>query len=487
MFSSSHKTKRLVSKQLGASRFKVSLAAFVVVCVTVLVSLSFMGIGTRHLLVRNDVDIGYWTTATHGNQGQGLAQTTVGQMHTQEREVEKGKDVDERKATKDDDNDTNDHEAIEAKMENNEFGETYEKKGVESSTEGQNTESSGSATVNEEQSAQGVKSTETEYAPRSQVEQNELVEPKESTFSSENQEEFGQNVKHEEASSHISGGFALRRTQLLAKAVDDHSGWKTIQPIKFYPFDYPRMTPIEYSQVIGPSRKLANEAHVDFHPLEKLHELALEADKMRAELPANKISNDKPAPPEVPPSFHVKRHDGFVWGSADFRSKLARWTEKQCAYEKENRVREVDEMMEIPERATSNAELIQRSFQLVNATYDEELEHDVFPEKGRLLEYPFCDLRKCPQEKYPFIYFIIPHRNRVINLLRLLTSVRNATLRCDEVPEWYHCLCMYVSDYDTSTKTPLASNLEYIWRDRIRLLSRAPATTPWIKAKVSFE
>eukprot|EP01138_Halocafeteria_seosinensis_P006301 gb/GECG01006442.1/.p1 GENE.gb/GECG01006442.1/~~gb/GECG01006442.1/.p1 ORF type:complete len:686 (+),score=96.15 gb/GECG01006442.1/:1-2058(+) len=254
-------------------------------------------------------------------------------------------------------------------------------------------------------------------------------------------------------------------------------------PVRWMPFPSSKLSAAEYKELMRPSKRLADEAHIEYHKLEALHELAQDADKYRAKLPPNAISEKMTLPEDVPVSFHVKRHHNFLWGRKQFRHNLTEWETKTCKAEREYHVQKVEGLSDRSTFASSSAELVQRSFQLLNTTYEDELEEDIFSQKGRVLEYPFCDLRKCPQERYPFMYFIIPHRNRVTNLLRLLSSVRNATARCDETPPWYHCLCMYVSDYDTFSKTPLSADLEHVWRDRVRLISRAPATAPWIKAK----
>ena len=46
----------------------------------------------------------------------------------------------------------------------------------------------------------------------------------------------------------------------------------------------------------------------------------------------------------------------------------------------------------------------------------------------------------------PLMYMVVPHRNRIDNLVRLLSSLTNAT-----TPEQRACLCVIVSDFNTST------------------------------------
>lgn len=244
---------------------------------------------------------------------------------------------------------------------------------------------------------------------------------------------------------------------------------------------FPKCSVDQYNGIMGPARMLEHKSNYANHKHEELHAAAIEMDKVRALLPPNSISAKLEEPRNSPPNSYKEKHNNFIWGPQDFQQKLKAWYRGFC----EN-VTHVDRVnLENVQESTSKAELLQRSFQLHNVSYDDELTKPIFSEKGRVLEYPYCDLRKCPQDRFPFIYFVIPHRNRVTNLLRLISSVRNATLRCDSPPPWHDCLCMYVSDYGTRTNVPLASRLENVWRDKIRLLSRTSVTGPWIKARVS--
>eukprot|EP01138_Halocafeteria_seosinensis_P002669 gb/GECG01002728.1/.p1 GENE.gb/GECG01002728.1/~~gb/GECG01002728.1/.p1 ORF type:complete len:544 (+),score=38.97 gb/GECG01002728.1/:1-1632(+) len=238
----------------------------------------------------------------------------------------------------------------------------------------------------------------------------------------------------------------------------------------------------EFERIIRPARAIAYYANFKSHNLTGLHALAERMDEVRAQLPPNGMSERIPTPTPLPLSYHREKHGNFLWGSNNFQSSLKQWYAEQCRYQNTSYIFGVPGIEDTP-KAKSNAELLQRSFQLKDVAYNDDIEKPVFATKGRMLEYPYCDLRRCPQDKYPFIYFIVPHRNRIHNLLRLVSSLRNATLRCDETPPWYECLCVYVSDYDTESKTPLSSDLDSAWKDRVRLLSRSPASGPWIKAK----
>lgn len=236
----------------------------------------------------------------------------------------------------------------------------------------------------------------------------------------------------------------------------------------------------EYEEIMEPARQLEVNSNYDSHSLEKLHSLAVGMDKKRADLPPNAISERMEIPEPVSLEFYQKRYANFLWGSPAFRSDLKEWYGKVC--KSESHIDRIN--MGDTAKSTSEAELVQRSFQLHNVSYDDELHSNIFPEKGQALETPYCDLRNCPQDRFPFIYILIPHRNRISNLVRLVSSVRNATLRCGEPPPWYNCLCLYVSDYATKDKVSLSVQLDNVWKDRIRLLSRSPVTAPWVKGRV---
>ena len=51
-----------------------------------------------------------------------------------------------------------------------------------------------------------------------------------------------------------------------------------------------------------------------------------------------------------------------------------------------------------------------------------------------------------PSDTLPLMYLIVPHRNRVDNIVRLLTSLNNAT-----TPAQRACLCVLLTDFNTST------------------------------------
>eukprot|EP01138_Halocafeteria_seosinensis_P002014 gb/GECG01002063.1/.p1 GENE.gb/GECG01002063.1/~~gb/GECG01002063.1/.p1 ORF type:complete len:573 (+),score=63.75 gb/GECG01002063.1/:1-1719(+) len=247
-------------------------------------------------------------------------------------------------------------------------------------------------------------------------------------------------------------------------------------------FSFPQENMPEYLEAMKPARVLADRANLLSQNMEDLHTVAGNMDATRTMLPPNAVSPHIPIPKALPLEFHRRRHDNFLWGTPAFREKFRVWQQKRCVNDTK-RYANATKMDARFVSIKSTEALLQRSFQLENVTYNDELREPIFSLKGKVLEYPYCDLRKCPQERYPFIYLLVPHRNRVGNLLRFVSSVRNATLRCDEPPPWYHCLCIYVSDYDTDRKTSLASELEYAWRDRVRLLSRSPATYHWIKTQ----
>eukprot|EP01138_Halocafeteria_seosinensis_P006435 gb/GECG01006578.1/.p1 GENE.gb/GECG01006578.1/~~gb/GECG01006578.1/.p1 ORF type:complete len:511 (+),score=53.15 gb/GECG01006578.1/:1-1533(+) len=237
-----------------------------------------------------------------------------------------------------------------------------------------------------------------------------------------------------------------------------------------------------FKEVIHPLRRIADLTNKKYHRLSERHERALEADKVRTLVPANYVGRHLSIPKPIDPKEIKKKHNNFLWGTKSDQSKVKQWKDRVCK-ELENRpMPGVTKMQELPFVNDSNA-LVQRSFEMFNVNYDSDVERPIFPDNGRPLEEPYCDLRKCDQSKFPFIYFMIAHRNRPANLQRLVASFRNATLQCESPPEWLPCLCIYVSDYGTSMETELASRLANTWKDRVRLLSRRNVTRPFTKGR----
>lgn len=229
------------------------------------------------------------------------------------------------------------------------------------------------------------------------------------------------------------------------------------------------------------ARRISYEANFVQHSIEKLHILAREADKRRRRLLLNAVSRNLPLPPELDLVLQ-KQQNSFIQNLSKLAPNSSEWIATTCRNQQLKHVLMVNNSRPLE---LSTAALLQRSFSISNVSYDDEIFDSAFSAYTKVLRQPYCDLRKCPQKQFPFIYLVIPHRNRIANLVRLVSSVKNSALRCDKQPPWLHCLCFYVSDYDTDDATGMLENrLASTWKDRIRLISRRNVTGPWIKTKV---
>ena len=75
------------------------------------------------------------------------------------------------------------------------------------------------------------------------------------------------------------------------------------------------------------------------------------------------------------------------------------------------------------------------------------------PFGGRGCTFKLCNKKKgkyivgdVESDSLPLMYLVVPHRNRVDNIVRLLTSLNNAT-----TPEQRACMCILLTDFNTST------------------------------------
>lgn len=76
----------------------------------------------------------------------------------------------------------------------------------------------------------------------------------------------------------------------------------------------------------------------------------------------------------------------------------------------------------------------------------------------------------------PLMYVVVPHRNRVDNIVRLLTSLNNAT-----TPAQRACLCVLLTDFNTSTTVIPA------WKNSHCLVSYRPRHNVWMDDEAYFK
>lgn len=95
---------------------------------------------------------------------------------------------------------------------------------------------------------------------------------------------------------------------------------------------------------------------------------------------------------------------------------------------------------------------------------------------------PTCDLSKCDQTKFPFIYLLIALRGRVHNVERLIGSLKTATERCNR-PAWLPCLCFLVSDFATDDTEDTIDALNGVWDGHVRVIQKRHSLDPWVKAQ----
>lgn len=218
--------------------------------------------------------------------------------------------------------------------------------------------------------------------------------------------------------------------------------------------------------------------------LNETHKLADQADKVRMTF-MQFIQRDMPVPKKtmsIEDSGFTP--SSFIWGN---RSLMKEYRKRICEKQNKAYLPRLKSIEILPARTRANiTTLVQYSWKMLTKGYDDEIASTEVWENTKAQEKPFCDLRLCNQDLFPFIYIVVPHRNRVTNLERLISSIRNATMQCDQPPPWYHCLCIYVNDYGSDPKLDLFDRLSQIWMDKVRILQRENVTDPWIKAKVSI-
>lgn len=234
-----------------------------------------------------------------------------------------------------------------------------------------------------------------------------------------------------------------------------------------------------FRERIGALREIAEASIDSYHPLIRRHELALKTDVARTLIPGN-YYGQKLAPAE----YHDQATRLGLWGPPEFQRKLSEWRKAMCRAKETNQVTSVSGMDQLP-FVSETSLLFQRSFSMSQVGHNTDLECPVFPDNGQIIENPYCDLRRCNQRRFPFVYVVISHRNRPDNLVRIVQSIRNSTEQCENPPEWVHCLCVYVSDYGTSRNVSLASRLSDTWNGHVRLLARTDVTEPFSRGSVS--
>jgi hypothetical protein len=207
------------------------------------------------------------------------------------------------------------------------------------------------------------------------------------------------------------------------------------------------------------------------------HNIALLSDQIRPMMPGNVHGR----------CIDLPNDTTIALQSFLFSPSRRKWASKICQQQRSEEVARVDTMASLPVVNDPHL-MLQRSFKMDNVGYTEDIKNEIFPEHGSILKEPYCDLRQCDQKAYPFIYFVIVHRNRVTNILRLLQSVRESIFQCNRVPEWANCLCIYVSDYDTKEgKIPFSKSLHLAYKGHVRLLSRRNVTETFKKGQVRLD
>lgn len=167
------------------------------------------------------------------------------------------------------------------------------------------------------------------------------------------------------------------------------------------------------------------------------------------------------------------------WGSDDLKKNLHKGYQYICSKKEKRHPR----MKRVESVTRANPEtLLQKSVLADGVGHSYSSTEELPQAKTTEFSAPACDLRECDQSRFPFIYFLLPERNRVGSAARMITSMNNATKRCDVAP-WLPCLCFYVVDYQTPD-TSVIDRLKGLWPGHIRVLRKRAPTDPWMKTQV---
>eukprot|EP01138_Halocafeteria_seosinensis_P016100 gb/GECG01016429.1/.p1 GENE.gb/GECG01016429.1/~~gb/GECG01016429.1/.p1 ORF type:complete len:466 (+),score=27.11 gb/GECG01016429.1/:1-1398(+) len=233
-----------------------------------------------------------------------------------------------------------------------------------------------------------------------------------------------------------------------------------------------------FSQRIAPIREVVEASVEASHSMARRHALALKADPARAKLPGNYYSRKFGSI-----DYNNSPKKLGLWGPPEFQRKLSEWRKAMCNAKETNQVTSVHGMDRLP-FVEDRGLLVQRSLSMSHVGHTTDIECPVFPHNGRVLEEPYCDLRRCNQRRFPFIYIVIGHRNRPDNLVRIVQSMRNSTEQCENPPEWAHCTCVYVSDYGTNVNVSVSSKLREAWNGHVRLITRKSVTEAFSRGSI---
>eukprot|EP01138_Halocafeteria_seosinensis_P004726 gb/GECG01004832.1/.p1 GENE.gb/GECG01004832.1/~~gb/GECG01004832.1/.p1 ORF type:complete len:555 (+),score=40.89 gb/GECG01004832.1/:1-1665(+) len=167
-----------------------------------------------------------------------------------------------------------------------------------------------------------------------------------------------------------------------------------------------------------------------------------------------------------------------MWGPPALQESLKQMYDRICT-SKTKRNRGV-KRVHSKSRASPQT-LIQTSVSTRGVGFEVRDVSKVPQDKTKIYDSPTCDLRRCDQSRYPFIYFLLPERNRVGNAERMIRSMRNATSRCDVAP-WLPCLCFYIIDFNTTMDDAML-RLHNSWPGHVRVLRKQEPTEPWMKTQ----